>query len=395
MALSKSDATVVAGFGSVEPIQRAQQKQERLRSQLLGEIAVGRLRPGDALPSEKKLAEMLRISRHTVRQALSELEREGAVERVHGKGTFVVDRAAESVATRTPSFAVIVNEVSTGYYPSLLSAFEQAAKHAGRPTVICNSNNDVAQQGDHLLHLLHNRVSGIALNPCSATATPAYQVQAMQDAGIPVVLLHRSVSGVQAPVSLVPEHELGYRAGKMLVEAGHRRAAFFSGPSGVGVVESERGFRQALNESGIDLPAELIHYSKLRTFSSDEDNRLFEEELKVYLQQMLAVPEPPTALFTTFDSLGEVIYLVASSMGLQVPGDLSIVSYGGIRREGAVVRRLTAITIDEAEEAQLAVQLLVEMCEGRRPIRSNEEISLTLGVSQGQTLTAPGDRGIE
>jgi GntR family transcriptional regulator, arabinose operon transcriptional repressor len=392
----KAETTEVEGrFGSIEPIQRAQQKQEQVRSQLLGEIAVGRLRPGDALPSEKRLAELLRISRHTIRRALGELERDGVVERLHGKGTFVVDRPSESIATRTPSFAVIVNEVSTGYYPSLLSAFEQAAKVVGRPTVICNSNNDIAQQGDHLLHLLNNRVSGLALNACSSTPTPAYQVQVMQDAGIPVVLLHRPVADVKAPVLRVPEHQLGYRAGRLILENGHRRAAFLSGPHGATVSMTELGFRNALAEAGCTLPSEFVHYSRLKTFSTEEGLLLTEEQIKTWLKGMFSLPEPPTALFTTFDSLGELIYLVAGEIGLQVPSDLSIVSYGGVRREGAVISRLTAITIDESEEARLAVQLLVEMCDGRRSICSEEEIMLSLSISPGQTLTPPGIRRVE
>jgi len=390
--VAKSEATETGGrFGSGEPIERTQKKQEQVRSQLLGEIAIGRFRPGDALPSEKRLAELLRISRHTIRRALGELERDGVVERLHGKGTFVVDRPSETTSARTPSFAVIVNEVSTGYYPSLLSAFEQASKKVGRPTIICNSNNDVAQQGDHLLHLLHNRVSGVALNPCSAAVTPAYQVQVAQDAGIPVVLLHRSVPDAKAPVLLAPEHQIGYQAAQMILKAGHRRVAFLGGVHAGGMTKAEQGFRHALEESAVDLPSDLVQYGKLKTFTSDEASRLIEEQLREWLKYMLSLPDPPTALFTSFDSLGEMIYLVAGSIGLRVPNDLSVVSYGGVRREGAIIRRLTAITIDEAEEARRAVQLLVEMSDGRRPICNEEDIHLSLGVSQGMTLTAPGD----
>jgi GntR family transcriptional regulator len=55
------------------------------------EITEGRLRPGDALPSFRALAEDLLVSLITVKRAYEELEREGIVVRVQGLGTYVSD----------------------------------------------------------------------------------------------------------------------------------------------------------------------------------------------------------------------------------------------------------------------------------------------------------------
>ena len=53
--------------------------------------ATGALRPGDALPSIRPLAEQLRINRNTVAKAYSELEAQGVIETIAGKGCFVRD----------------------------------------------------------------------------------------------------------------------------------------------------------------------------------------------------------------------------------------------------------------------------------------------------------------
>lgn len=45
---------------------------------------------GSKIPSERELSEIYNVSRITVRNAISELENQGKLERVHGKGTFVV-----------------------------------------------------------------------------------------------------------------------------------------------------------------------------------------------------------------------------------------------------------------------------------------------------------------
>lgn len=52
------------------------------------DIISGKIKPGDKLPSENKLAEKFGMSRHTVRKALSILENDGYVSAEHGRGTF-------------------------------------------------------------------------------------------------------------------------------------------------------------------------------------------------------------------------------------------------------------------------------------------------------------------
>lgn len=61
----------------------------RLARALLSDIAGGRLRPGDQIPTEDELIKAYRVSRITVRQALDILRTRGLVERVAGRGSFV------------------------------------------------------------------------------------------------------------------------------------------------------------------------------------------------------------------------------------------------------------------------------------------------------------------
>ncbi len=62
---------------------------DQLRHLILDGIERDGLQPGDPLPGEHRLCERYGISRTVVRQALAQLEHEGMVERVKGKGTFV------------------------------------------------------------------------------------------------------------------------------------------------------------------------------------------------------------------------------------------------------------------------------------------------------------------
>lgn len=61
----------------------------QLADQIRYAAASGRLRPGEALPSLRPLAEELRINRNTIAKAYSELEIQGIIESVPGKGYFL------------------------------------------------------------------------------------------------------------------------------------------------------------------------------------------------------------------------------------------------------------------------------------------------------------------
>ena len=68
---------------------------EQISRQVKGAIATGRLRPGEPLPSIRALARDLRISVITTKRAYEELERDGFICTVAGKGSFVAQQNLE------------------------------------------------------------------------------------------------------------------------------------------------------------------------------------------------------------------------------------------------------------------------------------------------------------
>jgi DNA-binding transcriptional regulator YhcF (GntR family) len=79
--------------GSGVPVYR------QLIEQVRREVMLGRLHPGDQLPTLKEVVEALAINPNTVAKAYSELEHEGLVVRRQGVGTFIASTAARPLAT--------------------------------------------------------------------------------------------------------------------------------------------------------------------------------------------------------------------------------------------------------------------------------------------------------
>ncbi len=366
----------------MDALNRKQPKYRQIKVHLQNQIQSGAFAPHGALPKERELAVSLGIAPGTLRQALQELETDGLIRRVRGQGTFVKDNTRRKPRRGLDIFALVVLETRGGFYPSLLHGFETAAGAIHHQTIVCSTENDVARQGDIILQLLDKEVGGVALNPTGVPPTPAYQVRQLQKHGIPVVYCHRRVEGVAAPLLALPFYDIGRLAGKVLAEHGHRRVAYVSGPRFFVTKSYEEGLQEALRAGGCELPAEAVAVPKPL-------NVLDEETLWPVLQRVFGRPDRPTAIFATFDSLAEMIYLLLPRLGLRVPEDVSLIGVGGAWREGALTKRLTSVVVDEIGAGKKAVALLHEMRRGERPIDDNEEFVLGSELSEGETVAEP------
>ncbi|MCK0767972.1 GntR family transcriptional regulator [Chromohalobacter canadensis] len=81
----------------------------QLARQLGDAIEAGAWQAGEALPSERALAETLEVSRITARKALERLAEQGLIRRTHGSGTFIAPRFNQPL-TRLTSFSELLTQ---------------------------------------------------------------------------------------------------------------------------------------------------------------------------------------------------------------------------------------------------------------------------------------------
>jgi GntR family transcriptional regulator len=81
----------------------------QLVDQVKAAAASGAVRSGEPLPSIRPLAEELRINRNTVAKAYAELERQGVIESLAGKGCFV--RANKSPLRKEARLELLTREI--------------------------------------------------------------------------------------------------------------------------------------------------------------------------------------------------------------------------------------------------------------------------------------------
>jgi DNA-binding LacI/PurR family transcriptional regulator len=239
-----------------------------------------------------------------------------------------------------------------------------------------------------MLQLLDKQVAGVALLPPTTGITPNYHFRQLQSQGIPVVLLHRPVEKVSAPLIALPYDEVSTVVAKKLLDMGHRRVAGIFSHQSQAVSRYVHPLRHALHQAGASLPDELLYYG---THGVDPYSDDAARECESALEKMLSLPigRRPTAIFDPWDAHMELVYLWLTRSGFRVPEDVSLVSFGGAQRTSTLAKRLAAIIVDEKCIAELATRRLNEMCRGERAITDTTVDTVPLGFRAGRTLAPP------
>jgi len=360
---------------------RVQPKWQTLVRRLSAELMQGNYQPGEILPSENHLAKTTGFARSTVRQAFAQLEKEGFIKRVQGKGTIVSSRKQNSYnGQKLEMFGLIMPGIRRTLYLSLIKGFDRGATQDHHQVMICNTDNSVDKQGNIILQLLDKGVVGVSLVPTTRVATPLQHIRYLQSNHIPVVFCHRPVEGVDAPCITWDGREVGRIAGKALAAAGHRDILYFGVYRYRLSQAHEYGLRHVLEAEGLTLPAHRVLYGP----PPDEDEEGDQKE--AMLRDALAQPDRPTAILCSDDTEAERAYWVAMELGLRVPEDLSIVGFGDIHRDTIFRKQLTSVVVDELELGHRAARLLRDMSAGEKPIEHSETHFMELQLHRGRTL---------
>ena len=298
------------------------------------------------------------------------------------------NRPGKGRPAQLSAYALLVPEISGDLYVSLLRGFEAASKPQLHQTIVCNTNDNVLKQADDLIQLMHKQVSGIAIVPVASSPTPVAHISVVQSMGIPVVLLHRDVEGATAPLIGLPLKQIGQRAGRELIERGHRRIAMFTSESGTSARPHRDGLQDALRKQGLDLPEHMVcacpgavplSMSTLEDCVAQGVTRLWSS---------LPESERPTAVYVTSSVIAEVLYMKLLEQGLKVGKDVSVLGFGASQRVGAINSRLSAIVVDELEIGRDAIELLER---SRRTPQNGDSAPAERLIRQAELSLAPGE----
>jgi LacI family transcriptional regulator len=203
-------------------------------------------------------------------------------------------------------------------------------------------------------HLLRGRIDGVILPPplCDLEA----MVQALAAMDMPTVAVATGQSTGDLAAVRIDDRQAAYEMTSHLIALGHSRIGFIKGhPNQSASTRRLEGYVAALGDAGLAVQDQYIAQGYF-TYRSGLDAA----------EHILALADPPTAIFASNDDMAAATVAIAHRGGLDVPGDLTVCGFDDTSLATTIWPELTTIRQPISAMSRAAVEVLVQMLRARR-----------------------------
>ncbi len=314
------------------------------------------LRPGDLLPSEREWAQRLQVSQMTVNRALKELEQEGILSRLVGKGTFVLRPPVmipprQSLVLVFPFAETAALTAENIYYGPILQGILSALADVGWMVQFWKMGFD------QLRHFPPETLAQRALLIFAPFEDALPVLAEWWQAGVPFVVIGASWKEASLPCVDSDNFSAAQKVVDFLVELGHRRIALLTGPRNAPNTRDRwEGFLAGVKKHRLTVLPEWLIESEHSTLISAKA----QEQLRAVLHQ----PSRPTAWFVAGYYLAAHVLRLLKTEGWRVPEDFSLVAFDDPPSATFLEPPLTTMRQPLVELGRRAVFKLLSVLEG-------------------------------
>lgn len=255
--------------------------------------------------------------------------------------------------------AILVPQFGNTFFTRMCVEFEAVARQEGYVVMICNSDENPAQEALALERLVSQQIDGCILSPARGQGDNAVLLYQHK---IPFLIFERPLGSFFSTYDFVghDNFQAGFLATQKLLDAGHRRIAAIGWDSPIpNMHERMEGYRAALREYGVSPDREMV---------------LLDGEQSEAAGQRMAAKLPlaeVTAVVATQHEIAKGMVQYFKQAGVRWPADISTVMIGTPEWNGILSPTLTCVERPEEEMGRVAATLLLDNIRnpGQDPVR--------------------------
>lgn len=248
---------------------------------------------------------------------------------------------------------MLIADISNPFYHPMVRAVQDVASHYHYSVMIANSDHLHEKEQLFCESLLRRPVDGAVLIPYHLTDDDLQNLIARTGMAISAVGNH--IQHPNVDVAYADDTKASYEAIHWLIEQrGHQRIAMICADHKFPVIMRRYGaYRRAMEDAGLSVPDEYVVEGD---WSPESGRRAIES--------LLALPEPPTAVFAASDTIAMGALAAAEDMNYRVPEDIAIIGFDDIPASSWIRPQLSTVAQYPAEMGTLLAKALFERIQG-------------------------------
>jgi LacI family transcriptional regulator len=262
--------------------------------------------------------------------------------------------ARSMVTGTTHTLGVVLADIENLFFARVARAVADVARQHGYTLLLANSDEDLEREQEAVRVLAQKRVDGLIVVP--ASSMEGAHLAPLLERHIPVVLLDRSIGGLETDTIMVDNFAAAHRAIQHLTALGHRRIGLVTASTTIATSAARiAGYRQALADIGITTPNQWIRVTEDSVASA-----------QVEIAELLALPDAdrPTAIFATDSILTAGAFRAMQAAGFTVPDDISLIGFDDVDWMSMVRPPVTVVNQPVYELGKRAAERLMARIEG-------------------------------
>lgn len=334
-------------------IRNSQAKYYILMEQIKEDILMGRIKPGEQIPSENILSERYSLSRHTVRKAISLLVNEGYLYTEHGKGTYCLDRRKKRSESR--NIGVITTYISEYIFPKVIQGIDRVFSGNGYSIVLKNTNNSSETEAMCLQDILSKDIEGLIIEPTKSAVFSSNLkfYEALDKHHIPYLFIHGYYQQLEGKPYVIMDDAAGIHSiVEYLIKLGHKKIIGIFKADDIQGINRHIGFARGLREGGLPYnPDDIIWFH-----TEDKGIKPF-----ALIEQMIKSKKEIDAIVCYNDEIAFKVFELLGKLGVKVPEDISVTGFDDSYFSENCSVKLTTVRHPKELLGEEAARILLEM----------------------------------
>jgi len=248
------------------------------------------------------------------------------------------------------SLGLIVPDCTNTFFAEIARAVDRVCFSLGYNIILCNTDNNAAQQSYYIDMLISKQVDGVIFISSNGAGG---DIRKCETASVPAVIVDRDVHHGSADNIIVNNEKGGYDAASYLIGLGFTKIGCITGPEGISSsMQRMAGFKRALEENDIAFDEKFVYGGDFH-YSGGRDAFL----------HLHLLSEMPQAVFACNDMMAIGFIHTAAAYGVRVPDDISVIGFDNTELSAVVSPTLTTIAQPIEEIAEIATERLLQKVE--------------------------------